>query len=639
MSIKFVSQRVVGLVVLGGAGALATLSSVLGGHQHPPPKDGPFLAENGPPREYQLAALQATSPGAPLDMLIIGGGATGTGVAVDAATRGLRVGLVEREDFGAGTSSRSTKLVHGGVRYLEKAVFNADVGQLKLVFHALAERANLLSNAPHLTNALPTMTPCYAWWELPYYWAGLKAYDLVAGRNMLHVSRYVSPTESLELFPTLSRTTSDGRTLKGTVVYYDGQMDDARLNVALATTAARAGACVLNHVEALALNKDAVTGQVVGARVRSTLPGGGAEFDVHAKVVVNATGPFTDSVRQMVDAEAAPMITPSTGVHVVLPDYYAPHAMGLIVPKTPDGRVIFMLPWQGRTVAGTTDASTDSIAQWPQAHEEEVQFILHAISQYLSVRREDVLSTWSGIRPLASDPSAATDTASVSRDHLVSVDGSGLVSITGGKWTTYRSMAEDAVDAAIQVGSLSPVAPHCVTEYLKLTGGDHYEPALFTLLTQSYVRSKGPQPSSSSRLWSNLTLSGTPRPREEPMDTAAAQHLAHAYGDRAPQVAYIAQAEGLGRRLAHGYDFLEAEVAYCARYEYCQTAIDFIARRARLAFLDTHAAGAALPRVVELLAAELKWDNRRKKAEVTQAKAFLETFKVKETAPFSKNTV
>ncbi|BBN03834.1 glycerol-3-phosphate dehydrogenase [Marchantia polymorpha subsp. ruderalis] len=569
-----------------------------------------------PDRASQEAALKGTSRTNPLDMLVIGGGATGCGAALDAATRGLRVGLVEREDFAAGTSSRSTKLVHGGVRYLEKAVFQLDYGQLKLVFHALEERANILENAPHLCNPLPTMTPCYEWWQIPYYWAGFKLYDLVAGRHMLHISRFFSARESLEVFPTLSKGNPEGKSLKGTLVYYDGQMNDSRLNVALACTASLAGASVLNHAEAITLYKDEVTGKVIGARIRNNLTG--KEFDVYAKVVVNAAGPFCDEVRKLSDEKALSMIAPSSGVHIVLPDYYSPEAMGLIVPKTKDGRVVFMLPWMGRTVAGTTDSVTP-ITMLPEPHEEEIQFILDAISDYLciKVRRTDVLSAWSGIRPLASDPTAK-DTASISRDHVVVTDDHGLVTITGGKWTTYRSMAEDAVDAAIQVGKLQPQRG-CVTEHLALIGADGFDPSYFTILTQQYVRMK--------RTHGGKIVPGA-------FDTAAAKHLVHSYGGMAQRVALIAQMEGLGKRLAHGYPVLEAEVAYCARYEYCESAVDFIARRCRLAFLDTDAAGRALPRVIEILAAEHKWDKWRKKQEVQLAKAFLETFKSSHNAQF-----
>ncbi|KAL0403506.1 UNVERIFIED_CONTAM: Glycerol-3-phosphate dehydrogenase SDP6, mitochondrial [Sesamum radiatum] len=573
----------------------------------------PFAAV--PSRAVQESALMGSSSANPLDILVVGGGATGCGVALDATTRGLRVGLVEREDFSSGTSSRSTKLIHGGVRYLEKAVFNLDYGQLKLVFHALEERKQVIDNAPHLCHALPCMTPCFNWFDVIYYWMGLKMYDLVAGRRLLHLSRYYSAQESVELFPTLARKGKD-RSLKGTVVYYDGQMNDSRLNVALACTAALAGAAVLNHAEIVSFLRDEGTGRIIGARIRNNLSG--KEFDTYAKVVVNAAGPFCDSVRKMADKEAKPIICPSSGVHIVLPDYYSPEGMGLIVPKTKDGRVVFMLPWLGRTVAGTTDSNT-SITMLPEPHEDEIEFILDAISDYLNVkvRRTDVLSAWSGIRPLAVDPKAKS-TESISRDHVVCEDFPGLVTITGGKWTTYRSMAEDAVDAAIESGKLNPTNK-CITYNLQLVGADGWDPASFTILAQQYVRMK--------RSYGGKVVPGV-------MDTTVAKHLSHAYGTFAERVAAIAQNENMGKRLAHGYPILEAEVAYCARHEYCESAVDFIARRSRLAFLDTDAARRAVPRVIQILAAEHKWDKSRQKQELQKAKEFLETFKSSRNAQF-----
>ncbi|XP_010241819.1 PREDICTED: glycerol-3-phosphate dehydrogenase SDP6, mitochondrial-like [Nelumbo nucifera] len=607
------------IAVAGAYGALSLRDPVLSendrGHFHSIRKKINDVNAVVPSREVQESALMGASSANPLDVLVVGGGATGCGVALDAASRGLRVGLVEREDFSSGTSSRSTKLIHGGVRYLEKAVFNFDYGQLKLVFHALEERKQVIENAPHLCHALPCMTPCFDWFEVVYYWIGLKLYDLVAAKRLLHLSRYYSAQESIELFPTLARKGKD-KSLKGTVVYYDGQMNDSRLNVGLACTAALAGAAVLNHAEVVAFLKDDVTERIIGARIRNNLSG--KEFDTYAKVVVNAAGPFCDSVRKLANKDAQPMISPSSGVHIVLPDYYSPEGMGLIVPKTKDGRVVFMLPWLGRTIAGTTDSST-TITMLPEPHEDEIQFILDAICDYLNVkvRRADVLSAWSGIRPLAMDPSAK-NTESISRDHVVSEDYPGLLTVTGGKWTTYRSMAEDAVDAAIKSGKLSPTNG-CLTNHLQIVGGDGWDPASFTVLAQQYVRMKKTQ--------NGKVVPGI-------MDSAAAKHLSQAYGTLAERVATIAQNENLGKRLAHGYPFLEAEVAYCARYEYCESAVDFIARRSRLAFLDTDAAGRALPRVIQILGAEHKWDKSRQKQELQKAREFLVAFKSSKNAQF-----
>ncbi|KAF6153217.1 hypothetical protein GIB67_041903 [Kingdonia uniflora] len=520
--------------------------------------------------------------------------------------------------------------MRAGVRYLEKAVFNLEYGQLKLVFHALEERNRIIQNAPHMCRALPTMTPCFSWFEVIYYWAGLKAYDLVAGSGILRLSRYYTTEKAIKVFPTLTKE-CDRRKLRGAVVYYDGQMDDSRLNIGLACTAALAGAAVLNHAEVTSLLKDS-SGKVIGAHIRDNLTG--REFDIYAKIVVNAAGPFCDALRKMADNNAAKIISPSSGAHVVLPDYYTPEDMGLIIPKTKDGRVVFMLPWRGKTLAGTTDSSTE-ITALPQAREEEVEFIMQAIGDYLNikVRHSDILSTWSGIRPLASDPSAK-DTSSISRDHIVHVDCPGLITITGGKWTTYRSnvklnIVQNQATVQEQEGygggrsrcchqtwELHPLNG-CATAELQLLGAHGWDPSLFVVLAQSYVRSKKTRDGS--------IVPGT-------MDASIAKHLSCAYGSMAKHVATIAQEENLGKRLAHGYPFLEAEVAYSARNEYCETAIDFIARRTRLAFLDTSAAAQALPRVIQILAVEHGWDRKRQKHEQQEAEAFLSTFKPALTA-------
>jgi glycerol-3-phosphate dehydrogenase len=345
-----------------------------------------------------------------------------------------RVACVEKNDFGSGTSSRSTKLIHGGVRYLEKAVFQADLSQLKLVFEALHERKAMMHNAPHLSQALPIMTPCYSWWELPYYWAGLKLYDLVAGPRGLTWS-YVMPADRAHrLFPTLAlNRRDDHRSLKGTIVYYDGQFNDARMNALLAVSAAAAGATMANHVAVVdVLKDDQDKNKITGVKVQDLLTGQNLG-PVYAKCVVNATGAYSDAVRGMSQPGVAPMVQPSAGVHITLPDYYSPQNVGMIVPKTKDGRVVFMLPWLDHTIAGTTDGAC-GVEDRPQPKEEDINFILDALKDFLTVqvRRSDVMSAWSGIRPLAADPTAG-DTENVSRDHVVCVENDGLVTIAGGK--------------------------------------------------------------------------------------------------------------------------------------------------------------------------------------------------------------
>eukprot|EP01025_Chloroclados_australasicus_P047045 TRINITY_DN5218_c0_g3_i1.p1 TRINITY_DN5218_c0_g3~~TRINITY_DN5218_c0_g3_i1.p1 ORF type:complete len:683 (-),score=94.91 TRINITY_DN5218_c0_g3_i1:228-2222(-) len=625
--------------------------------QYKPPVEP--VREAFPRRKDLLNELRQGTRDNPFDLLIIGGGATGTGIALDATTRGLRTALIERDDFGSGTSSRSTKLVHGGVRYLEKAVFNFDQDQLKLVFEALQERSNILKIAPHLTKSLPIMTPCYQLWEVPFYWAGLKAYDLVAlyGTmfNTLALSRYVSASESIRQFPTLARAKSSGESLKGSIVYYDGQLDDSRLNVTLATTSVIHGATAVNHAEATNIVKNQ-DGKAVAVQVRDKI-NGGRPFDVYAKKIVNATGPFTDSVRYMSDASRTPIIKPSSGVHVTLPEYYSPDNLGMIVPKSKDGRVVFMLPWEGQTVAGTTDSSSE-ITELPKPTGKEVGFILESIADYLtvSVRAGDVQSAWSGIRPLAVLPPAPAvevqeqnseakeqnseaneqstetqeqmpvskeqtvesqqqlqsqqkevKTADSSRDHVILEEDEGMLTIAGGKWTTYRKMAEDVVDMIVQQQqSEDKKFKPCVTNKLRLVGGDKFHPALFTEIAQNYTVPH--------------------RPGYIAPDVA--RHLTRAYGDRAFAVTKLAMEKGLGHRLVQWHTVIEAEVVYAVREEMCETAKDFLARRSRLAFLDVNAAEAALPRVVELMAQELRWNKRRQRKELLETVQFLDSFRV-----------
>lgn len=333
------------------------------------------------------------------DLLVIGGGATGTGIALDAATRGLKVALVERDDFSSGTSSKSTKLVHGGVRYLEKAVWNLDYNQYKLVKEALRERRYFLDTAPHLSSWLPIMLPLQKWWEAPYFWAGTKFYDFLAGSEGIESSYFLPRSKAINAFPMLKKDN-----LFGALVYYDGQHNDSRMNTSLAMTAALYGATVVNHLEVTGLEKDE-NGKLCGARVRDLIPERNGEseraedFVVRAKGIINATGPFADAIRQMDEPKKKEIVAPSLGVHVVLPGYLSPQNMGLIDPSTSDGRVIFFLPWQGNTIAGTTD-SPCSISQNPVAGEKDINWILNEVRGYLTpdinLQRSDVLAAWSG---------------------------------------------------------------------------------------------------------------------------------------------------------------------------------------------------------------------------------------------------
>jgi len=530
-------------------------------------------------RAAHWAALTAHE--APFDLLVVGGGATGAGAALDAAARGLSVALVERDDLAAATSSRSTKLIHGGVRYLEKAVKEFDRSQFHLVRDALRERAVLIRNAPHLCHPLPLVTPLYEWWQVPYYLTGLKIYDALAGRANLAPSRFVDAREALQRFPMLRE---EG--LRGGVVYHDGQFDDARMNVAIALSAAERGAIVATHAEVVGLHREG--GRVRRATVRDGASG--EEVTVAARAILNATGPFVDELRRLDDPTITPMLDASSGVHIVLDARFAPPGTGLLIPQTEDGRVLFLLPWQGATLVGTTDQPA-AIERHPRATEDEIAYILRHVRQYFSspVERGDVLAAWSGLRPLVSDPKAA-DTARLSRDHVVHVADSGLVTIAGGKWTTYRRMAADAVDAALTVAGLAAVPSP--TEDLRLAGAERLLP----------------------------TGAGELQERGFPADVA--RHLHLAYGDRADAVAEIAGGDG-AVRLAPDHPYLEAEVRHAARAEFAASAVDVLARRTRLAMLDAAAARAAAPRVAEIMAEELGWDAARATDEAAAAVAWV----------------
>jgi glycerol-3-phosphate dehydrogenase len=515
----------------------------------------------------------------PFDLLIIGGGATGCGIAVDAASRGLKVALVEKNDIAEGTSSKSTKLVHGGVRYLEMAVKKCDRAQYHLVKEALFERGVFLKNAPHLANRLPLVTPLYSWFEVPYVFAGLLLYDLLAGKMGLGKSSLVGRAEALRRFPMLR-----AENLKAGVIYYDGQFNDARMAITLTRTAQQHGAVIANHVEVISLEQK--DGRLCGAQVRDSLSG--EEFALRARCIVNAAGPFVDSIRQMDDASAKPVLNAASGIHIILPSRFVPPGTGMLIPKTEDGRVLFILPWQGHALIGTTDTPAE-IVEHPKAQEEEIEYLLRHINRYfsLSVKRDDVLSAWCGLRPLVKfDENAST--AQLVREHLLMVSPSGLVSMAGGKWTSYRKMAEEAVDKAIASAGLTASSP-CRTLTLPLFGAEHYAPEILQVLTKDYG-----------------------------IETDIAHHLRHAFGDQAMSVARLAE-NGLGARLHPNHPYIEAEVVYAVRHELAERASDVLTRRTNLAILDNAAAQAALPRVVELMANELGWDDERRRLETEVA--------------------
>lgn len=392
------------------------------------------------------------------DICIIGGGATGLGAAVDAASRGFKTILFEKYDFGKGTSSRSTKLVHGGVRYLQQ-------GNIKLVMEALKERGLLLHNAPHLVHNQKFVVPNYKWWEKPFYGIGLKIYDWMAGSLGLGPSELLSKEEILALVPTL-----EPEDLMGGVVYHDGQFDDARLAIDLAKTAAYYNAVLLNYAAVNGLLKK--ENKIIGVTVNDTISGN--DYTIHAKVVINATGVFTDQIMQLDDAAHEPIITASQGIHIVVDKEFLPGDTAIMIPRTDDGRVLFAVPWHDKIVLGTTDTAIDTISEEPIAQKQEIDFILTHISRYLTKdpQYSDIRSIFAGLRPLIKANKKTT--AALSREHLIDVAGSGLLTIAGGKWTTYRKMAEEVIDTAIS--KLNLPERKCITKELRIQGHDQPSP-------------------------------------------------------------------------------------------------------------------------------------------------------------------
>lgn len=492
----------------------------------------------------------------PWDIAVIGGGATGVAIALDASARQLDVLLVERFDFGKGTSSRSTKLVHGGVRYLEQ-------GNLTLVRDALHERELLRRNAPSLVHDLPFFIPCQSLWQRFYFWVGLKLYDLLAGRDSFGSSRAVSATAAATRLPTVNP-----RMHRGGVIYHDGQFDDGRLLIHMARTASEQGACLVNYMTATGITKDA-RGAVNGLTLRDLEAD--TELRVAARCVINAAGPFSDAVTRLDDAGSEPKVAASQGVHVVLPRKFFPGGTALIVPRTSDGRVLFLIPWHDHVVVGTTDTPIPEAIEEPTAQSQEIDFLLRTAGEYLAQQpaRADVTSVFTGIRPLVKGDRSSR-TASLSRDHSITVSGSGLVSIRGGKWTTVRKMAEDCVNAAVKSARLA--AGPCRTRDLPLhpiarasaTAGASHDQAMRTGIFDSPDRPAIEQLLASNPAW-GVTPSGLP---------------------------------GLRR----------VEVVWAARNEMARTIEDIFARRSRWLFLNTAGCVAAAPEVAGWMAEELGRD-------------------------------
>lgn len=500
----------------------------------------------------QLFARLAQS--ATFDIAVIGGGATGLGVALDAAMRGLQVVLVESHDFAKGTSSRATKLLHGGVRYLAQ-------GNISLVYEALHERTTLMRNAPHLAQPLAFVMPSYKFWEKPFYGIGLKIYDALAGKAGLGDTQFLSAGEAVAAIPNVKQNS-----LRGGVKYWDGQFDDARLALAIARTAAQRGALILNYCSATSLIH--TDGKVAGVICKDIETG--KDYTINARCVVNATGVWVDNFREQDGAAngrlVKPMIAPSQGVHIIVDREFLGGDHALMVPKTADGRVLFAVPWMGKVILGTTDTPRKDLAREPQAFAQEIEFILSESARYLTKapKLSDIKSIWVGLRPLVKpqDDEGGGSTKAISREHTVLVSKSGLVSVTGGKWTTYRAMAEDVLQHCFD-HQLLPTSAAGVTEHLALVG------AMGNASKQSISQSPG----------------------------------LHLYGAEAD---FVASMEDHELEITPG--FTGAMVRFAARYEYARTVEDILARRSRLLFLDARLAIGAAPHVARVLQEEIGID-------------------------------
>ncbi|GGN05504.1 glycerol-3-phosphate dehydrogenase [Dyadobacter beijingensis] len=522
-------------------------------------------------RTTSLARLQNEL----FDICIIGAGASGAGCALDAVLRGYKVALIDKKDFASETSSRSTKLIHGGVRYLEQAFKKLDFAQLKQVRHGLEERHIVLKNAPHLARPLALMTPVSSWIEGLYFKIGLSLYDTFATNDTLPKSKWLSKKEVLEKIPTLDR-----KKLHSGVLYYDGQLDDARYCLALAQSASENGAAVANYVEVNGFEKEE-NGKVNAVRAKDAISGNA--ITIRTKLVINCTGPFSDHVRLMANAALSERLRPSKGVHLSLPYHTLNSEYAMLIPKTSDGRVVFAIPFEGATMIGTTDTECDEINREPTLNHAEREYLAATLNPYLAkpIDPKEIRAGFGGLRPLlAADPSKSTK--SLVRDHEVEVDeASGLISLLGGKWTTYRLMAKDTLDEADKVlGD----AKDCRTADYVLAGGENYR----------------------AKSWQDIQA-------KYALPEDISRHLVLKYGSRAPQVALLAQEDNaLKERLSPHYPYIRAEVVYTVRNEMVVAPRDFLARRIRLEITDWNETLNSLPVVADLMARELSWTDEEK---------------------------
>ncbi|KAA6441294.1 FAD-dependent oxidoreductase [Dyadobacter flavalbus] len=523
------------------------------------------------------------------DICIIGAGASGAGCALDAVLRGYKVAIIDRKDFASETSSRSTKLIHGGVRYLEQAVKKLDFAQLKQVKHGLEERHIVLNNAPHLARPLALLTPVNSWIEGLYYKIGLQIYDTFATKDSLPKSKWLSKKEVLEKMPSLDR-----KTLHSGVLYYDGQLDDARYCLALVQSASEAGAVAANYIEVNGFEKDE-KGKVNAVTVSDIQSGN--TFTIKSRMIINCTGPFSDKIRLAANPKLPERIRPSKGVHVVLPYETLNSEYAMLIPKTSDGRVVFAIPFEGAMIIGTTDTECRDINAEPTLNQKEKQYLVDTLNPYLA-RKIDISKLkagFGGLRPLLSaDPSKSTK--SLLRDHEIEMDRhSGLISLLGGKWTTYRLMAKDTIDVADEIFKKEN---SCVTDQYVLAGGENYNPGL----------------------WKQLQT-------EFGFEEDICRHLVRKYGSRATRIGALTLNDpALKQRLSAQYPYIKAEVMYGIQHEMVVTPRDFLARRIRLEITDWKETLHCLPVVAELMAQSLGWNEEEKQKQVASYSAELKKY-------------
>lgn len=516
-------------------------------------------------RTKLLAELQR-KPAVLWDVLVIGGGATGLGVAVDAAARGYKTLLLEQSDFAQSTSSRSTKLMHGGVRYLAQ-------GDVFLVMEALHERSRMHQNAPHLTRNQEFVIPIYTWWDAIQYTIGLKLYDLLAGRLSMGKSHFISRDKAMKRLPLLKK---EG--LKGGVIYHDGQFDDARFAVALAQSCAEKGGVPLNYFKVTNLLKNS-SGKVQGVNAKDLLSG--KNYSISAKTVINATGVFADEVLALDTPGAKPTIRPSQGVHLVLDRSFLQSDSAVMIPKTDDGRVLFTIPWYDKVVVGTTDTPIDQVSHEPRALKEEVDFILQTAGKYLTrpPKEKDILCVFAGLRPLAAPTGDSASTKEISRRHKITVSASGLISILGGKWTIYRRMAQDTLGEAIKRGFLPKT--ECSTQKMKIFGA-------------------------------------TNEKSDDPL---------RVYGSNADNIReMIKQNPELGNKIHPSFPFTKAEIIWICRNEMPCKLEDILARRTRALILDAGASEKMAPEVVEIMAEEFGYNDEWKQNQLFDYHFLLENY-------------